>query len=99
MSFGVADPEPATWMGLVFSDNNFISFDESDKQEFKRVAALASKEQEVAGFKALLKSLALRGAYFPLFHFSTLAIGQKNLNFSQIKELDETVNFAKVIVE
>ena len=86
-------------MGLIFSENNFISFDQTDKDEFKRVAALPSKAEEVMGFKALLKSLALRGAYLPLLHFSTLSIGHKNLNFDNIKELDETVNLGKVILE
>lgn len=99
ISFGVADPEPTTWMGLLFSDNNFISFNEEDRAEFKKISGLKTKEEEVAGFKKLLEKMAFRGGYLPLFHFSTLSIGHRNLDFKSIRELDETVNFSKVIIK
>jgi hypothetical protein len=99
INFGVADPEPTTWMGLLFSENNFISFEEQDRVEFQKISASKSKEAEVAAYKKLLERIALRGGFLPLFHFSTLSIGQRNMNFKAIRELDETVNFSKVILE
>ena len=99
INYGVADPEPTTWMGLLFTANNFISFDEADLAAFKRISSAGSKTAEVTEYKDLLESIAFRGGYLPLFHFSTLSIGQKQMSFKAIGELDETVTFSKVIFE
>ncbi len=99
ISFGVADPEPATWMGLVLDETGFFSdVEKQDVIEFKKMAAIADKAKEIAEFKKLLEKMAYRGSYLPLLHFSTLSIGQVGINFNGIKELDETVDYSKLIV-
>ncbi len=93
--FGVADPEPATWMTVVM-DNHFIQYTSSQKNEFSLIVQEKDKTVSTQKFKDLLKSIYLDGGYLPLFHFSTLSVGARDLNFDQIKELDETVNYSKI---
>ncbi|MGK5089213.1 ABC transporter substrate-binding protein [Bdellovibrionota bacterium FG-2] len=99
-SFGVADPEPTTWMGLILTENSpFVEVTASDLSTFKRIAAIPSKEEEVKKFQLLLREMGLRGSYVPLFHFSTLSLGQPGISFENVQELDETVDYSKLIVK
>lgn len=95
-SFGVADPEPATWMSLIVK-NKFIEIGKSDSSEFNLILKDENKKNEIVRFRELLKKWYLRGSYAPLFHFSTLTIGHNYLDFRNIKALDETVDYSKVI--
>ncbi len=92
--FGVADPEPSTWIGII-TTNEFIHLDKGDVEKFQKASHITKIEDEIIAFKALLKSSFEKGNYLPLFHFSTLSIGHKNLDFKNIRELDETVNYYK----
>jgi MarR-like DNA-binding transcriptional regulator SgrR of sgrS sRNA len=93
--FGVADPEPSTWIGII-TTNEFIHMDKGDLEKFQKTSHITKIEDEIIAFKALLKSSFEKGNYLPLFHFSTLSIGHKNLDFKNIRELDETVNYYKI---
>lgn len=93
--FGVADPEPSTWIGII-TTNDFIHLDKNDLAKFQQASHITKIEDEVIAFKALLKTSFEKGNYLPLFHFSTLSIGHKNLDFKNIRELDETVNYYKI---
>ncbi|MBP9680199.1 MAG: hypothetical protein KBD76_02245 [Bacteriovorax sp.] len=93
--FGVADPEPSTWIGII-TTNSFIHLDKEDISNFQKASHLSNIEKEVLGFKDLLRKSYEKGNYLPLFHFSTLSVGHKNLDFKNIRELDETVNYYKV---
>lgn len=100
VSFGVADPEPATWMGLVMNESSlFVDVEPTDLRTFKQLTAEQNKDREVAGFRSLLTSIAQRGSYVPLFHFSSLSLGQPGISFKNIGELDETVTYSKIIFE
>lgn len=99
LSYGVADPEAATWMAFLFSDKNFITFTPEDRQEYARISASETSAKTISGYKGLLEKIALEGGYVPLFHFSTLSIGQKGMSFKAIRELDETVNLSKITFE
>lgn len=94
--FGVADPEPSTWLGLVFG-SNFIKFSEADRNEFKKIAEHKAEGDEVVGFKSLLTKIQSDGGFVPLFFYSTLSIGKPPMSFSNIRELDETVDYSKII--
>lgn len=96
--FGVADPEPSTWIGII-TTNEFIHLDPDDNQKFQQASQFLKIEDEIKAFKELLESSFMKGNYLPLFHFSTLSIGQSNINFSLIKELDETVDYSKLIIK
>jgi MarR-like DNA-binding transcriptional regulator SgrR of sgrS sRNA len=99
-NFGVADPEPTTWMGLVLNPESvFVDVTPEDLAEFNRISHLNVKEQEATEYRALLTSMALRGSYVPLFHFSTLSLGQPGISFENIHELDETVDYSKLILK
>ena len=99
-SFGVADPEPATWMALVLSaDSSFVSVDTSDLDEYRQIARLHNREMEVAGFRKLIEKVGLRGSYLPLFHYSTLSVARPGISFERVSELDETVDYSKLIVK
>ena len=99
-SVGVADPEPTTWMALVINEGSpFVETTSADVLAFKKIAKLSSKEEEVKGFQSLLREIALRGSYVPLFHFSSLSLGQPGISFENIRELDETVDYSKLIIK
>lgn len=98
LNFGVADPEPTTWMSLIF-DQRMVDFDESDHEAFRKVSATGAREVEIGKYKNILESIAARGGYLPLFHFSTLAIARKGMSFKHLSELDETVDYSKVVFE
>jgi MarR-like DNA-binding transcriptional regulator SgrR of sgrS sRNA len=98
LNFGVADPEPATWMSLI-RDAGFISFDADDLKQFDSIFKIENKVESVSKYKVLLKDVLNKGGYAPLYYGSTLALGHKGLSFKQMRELDETVNLSKVIFE
>lgn len=94
--FGVADPEAVTWCSLVF-DMKFVFYRESDYSDFLKVIKNNSdNEKTVKDLKVILKKMQDNGYYLPLFHFSTLSVGFKNLSFENIKDLDETVDYSKI---
>lgn len=94
--FGVADPEPATWLGLIFG-SKFIKYSKADHEEFARLASQKIDGNEIAGFKNLLTRIQGEGGFVPLFFFSTLSIGKQPMDFSKIRKLDETVDYSKII--
>lgn len=98
LSFGVADPEPSTWLSLI-KDSKFVEFDKEDTLSFN--AIIKEENEEIANeqFRTLLKSILNKGGYVPLFHGSTLVIGHQGINFTKIRELDETVDLSKLIQE
>lgn len=96
IGFGVADPEPTTWLGLIFG-SKFIKFNEADYGEFKKIASNKFDGNEVHSFKSLIKKIQTDGGFVPLFFFSTLSIGKPPMDFAKIKELDETVDYSKII--
>lgn len=96
VSFGVADPEPSTWMSLVI-DSEFIHVLPKEKKEFQNILKIQSRKDEVAQLKGLLERLHDRGSYEPLFWGSTMSVVQKNMSLEKIRELDETVDLSKII--
>jgi hypothetical protein len=98
LNFGVADPEPATWMSLI-RDAKFVAFDAKDLKDFESALKIENKSESISRFKELLKEVMKKGGYAPLYYGSTLALGHKGLSFKQMRELDETVNLSKVIFE
>jgi|GEM_PF-2575465 len=96
--FGVADPEPSTWIGVI-TTNEFIHLDSGDIEKFQKVSKINNIEDEVKEFKIHLKESFEKGNYLPLFHFSTLSIGHHNIEFTLIRDLDETVNYSKIIIK
>lgn len=98
LNFGVADPEPATWMSLI-RDAKFVSLDEKDLKDFEFILKIDNKLESIVQFKNLLKEVLHKGGYAPLYYGSTLALGHKGLSFKQMSELDETINLSKVIFE
>lgn len=98
LNFGVADPEPSTWMSLI-RDAGFVSFDAQDLKQFDSILKVENKADSIAHYKTLLKSVQKKGGYVPLYYASTLALGHKGLSFKHMRELDETVNLSKVIFE
>jgi Bacterial extracellular solute-binding proteins, family 5 Middle len=97
-SLGVADPEPTTWLNLVFG-SHFIQFSDEEKSEFERLTGLAPADVQVKGYRELLKKIALRGGYLPLLHGATVSLGSKGMSFQNIDPLDETVDFSKIVME
>lgn len=99
LSFGVADPEAATWMSLVINRKNpFIELKESEIIKFEKIVSNHSEiKKENTNLSKLLNEIGKRGGYLPLFHFSTLSIGKPGLSFENIHELDETVDYGKII--
>lgn len=99
LSFGVADPEAATWLSLVLNkENPFIELSKKDTEKFEKIMNNHSgNHKEVLDLKNLLTSIGERGSYLPLFHFSTMSIAQPGISFEKISELDETVDYSKLI--
>lgn len=96
--FGVADPEAMTWMGLI-TEMNFVYLEKNDLAKYKEISKINDKEKETEALRTQLFELGLSGSYAPLFHFSTLSIGQKNISFENIRELDETVDYSKIVLK
>jgi MarR-like DNA-binding transcriptional regulator SgrR of sgrS sRNA len=99
LSFGVADPEPATWLSLLINrEKPFFELSEKDIQKFEKIISKHNdKKSETNALKELLLKIGERGSYLPLFHFSTLSIAKPGINFKNIHELDETVDYGKLI--
>lgn len=95
-AFGVADPEPTTWLGLVFK-SKFIKFSKKDSKEFASIAKNRIDGEEIDDFKKLISKIQGDGGFVPLFFFSTLSIGKPPMDFSKIRELDETVDYSKIV--
>lgn len=96
-SFGVADPDPATWLALVFSEEMGMVY-KSDAQfkKYKEILKHADKALAVKELRDLTTEVGVEGGYLPLIHYSSLVLGQKGMSFAAIDPLDETVNYAKV---
>lgn len=101
LSFGVADPEAATWLSLVLNkDGPFIELSKNDFDEFEKILrSYSGKSDEIQKLKMMLWGIGNRGSYLPLFHFSTMSIARGQINFKNIKELDETVDYSKLKME
>jgi MarR-like DNA-binding transcriptional regulator SgrR of sgrS sRNA len=98
LSFGVADPEAATWLSLVLNkDGPFIELSHSDYVEFEAILRnFSGKSDEIQKLKKMLWQIGTRGSYLPLFHFSTMSLAKSPISFANIKELDETVDYSKI---
>jgi hypothetical protein len=96
VSFGVADPEPSTWMSLVM-DSEFIHVLPEEKMRFEKILRLHDREKEKDQLKGLLQTMFSRGSYLPLFWGSTLSVGQSEMSFERISKFDETVDLSKVV--
>jgi hypothetical protein len=94
-SFGVADPEPTTWLSLVIG-SKFITYDEAEKAEFNKLLHIADHSQQNEGYRNLLAKIASHGGYLPLFHGATIAVGAPGINFDLVDPLDETVDYSKI---
>lgn len=96
--FGVADPEPATWLGLVLGEK-FISVSQAEMEKFREILAINDFGKEITAFKFLLKDIQSKGGFSPLFFFSTLSVGHPQMSFKRVEELDETVDYSKISFE
>jgi MarR-like DNA-binding transcriptional regulator SgrR of sgrS sRNA len=96
--FGVADPEPITWVGLIFN-MEFVYLDDQDRKKFEMATKLKDRVAEIKSLQEFLSGIANKGGYVPFFHFSTVSVGQPGISFKNIRELDETVDFSKVELE
>lgn len=94
-SFGVADPEPTTWLGLVLG-SRFISYESVDHKRFESLTGVQDTQRQVEGYQDLLTDIALNGGYLPLFHGATFSIGRPGMNFDLVDPLDETVDYSKI---
>ena len=94
-TFGVADPEPSTWLGLVFG-SSFVSLDNKQRNEFQRLMGIGDHSQQVDGYRTLLKEVGQGGGYLPLLHSATISLGRPGINFDLVHPLDETVDFSKL---
>lgn len=99
LSFGVADPEASTWLSLVLNkENPFVEISPVDMIEFEKILnSHSGNQKEVLDLKKLLTKIGERGSYLPLFHFSTMSLAQPGISFENINELDETVDYSKLI--
>ncbi|MNL80747.1 hypothetical protein D3C87_2076730 [compost metagenome] len=77
----------------------FVELNKEDLKSFEKATKIKSQDLEIAALKKMLRDWALRGSYLPLFHSSTLSIGHRNLDFTRIRELDETVDYSKIILK
>lgn len=98
LSFGVADPEAATWLSLVLNkDGPFIELSKNDHENFEAILRnFSGKSDEIQKLKKMLTQIGVRGSYLPLFHFSTMSLAKPPISFINIKELDETVDYSKL---
>lgn len=97
-SFGVADPEPTTWLSLLF-ESKFISFDKTDLNNFHELMKERKVSRQVSGYRKLLKEIGARGGYLPLLHAATVVLGRPEMNFKKVNALDETVDYSKIQFE
>lgn len=97
-SFGVADPSPVTWLSLVLeSEINFIGdYDGKVRTEFQTIKKNRSPQERIAKLKFLMKQAGETGLYSPLAHYSSIAVGNSNIDFSNIFNTDETVDITKL---
>ncbi len=99
-SFGVADPDPATWLALVFSEEMGMVYKTPDQfKRYKEILKQTDKAKSVKDLRELTKNVGLSGGYLPLIHYSSLVLGHKGMSFKNIDPLDETVNYAKIHFE
>jgi hypothetical protein len=94
--FGVADPEPLTWVSLIVN-MKFVYLDNLDEDRFKKIAKSESSDKSSNALKSLLENVAKKGGYVPMFHFSTLSVAQPGISFEKIRALDETVDYSKIV--
>jgi hypothetical protein len=100
-SFGVADPEPSTWLSLVLNpDSPFVELAKDDSDTFNSILLRKlSLSDEAEQLRRLLREIGERGSYAPVFHFSSLIVGRRGLKFTAVNELDETVPLPKIKFE
>lgn len=94
-SFGVADPEPTTWLSLILG-SKFVRADADDSATFAKLVKVTDPERQIKGYRKLLANIAKKGGYVPLFHGATIAMGYPELDFHLIDPLDETVDYSKI---
>ncbi len=96
VSYGVADPEPSTWMSLTM-DSEFIHVLPEEKKTLQKAFQSPDRGTEIKTLKSLLRKMHARGSYMPLLWGSTLSVGQPNMSFELIKPTDETVDLSKIV--
>lgn len=94
-AFGVADPEPTTWLGLVFG-KKFIAYSSEEHDEFEALIKMSDHEKQTAAYRELIYKIGLRGGYLPLLHGATISIGRPGMNFDLVHKLDETIDYSKI---
>jgi ABC-type oligopeptide transport system substrate-binding subunit len=99
-AFGAADPDPVTWLSLVFeSDVDFIGdWDKDLKSRFTVLKREMDTEKQHQSLRELLHDAGKNGYYVPLAHYSTIAISNDRMSLNKIREIDETVDLHKIEV-
>ena len=100
-NLGVADPEAATWLSLVLNRQApCVEISNSDLQQFEKIMKKhQGVDKEVLDLRNLLTSIAERGSYLPLFHYSSMSIAKPGISYANINELDETIDYSKLIIK
>jgi len=97
-TMGLADPDPEGVMSY-YIENNPSVIPKSDGVYIKRLDT-ARKESDpkkrIQHFQRILTEATLKGYVIPLFHLSTVGLGGKDLDFSQVPTSEESVTLSKV---
>ena len=95
---GLADPDPEGMMSFYFEgeasvvpssrENNFLGrLDQARKEPSKNKIPL---------MRGILSDAVKAGHVLPLFHASTIGIGRKDLDFSEVPTSDESITLSRV---
>jgi len=100
LSFGSADPDPVTWLSLVFSGKfDFIAdYGGIYKKRFDESKKIVDRTNLVSELRRLLTDAGKEGLYLPLAHFSSIAVADSLLDLKNIRVTDETVDMSKIII-
>lgn len=97
-SVGVSGIDVVTWISLALdSDYGFVHVSKEQKMVYKRIIDLHGEKRSLRKYRMLLKNIGESGGYLPLVHYSTLVLGHKTIDFSNVKRLDDTINISKII--
>ncbi len=97
-TMGLADPDPEGVMSFYLEGDTPLIHSLGNDYLARLDAARKEKESDkkLAQMRSILRSALNEGYLLPLFHLSTVGVGRKGLDFSQIPSSDESVTLSKI---
>jgi ABC-type transport system substrate-binding protein len=97
-TIGMADPDPEGIMSYYFEGDLPMVPTSTDNYVKKLDTARLEKNNEIRyrRMSKIMTEATCKGHVLPLFHVSTIGIGRKELDFSEVPTTDESITLSKI---